>query len=108
VSTKEYRGRDAIIAQMLRTVNDSQGEGATKTLIMYKSFLSYKQLNEYLSFLVKSGLVDEFSKHIGNSIGTKTTYKITARGLRLLQILQEMENLVSLDSIPYSKKKITK
>jgi predicted transcriptional regulator len=107
VSTKEYRGRDAIIAQMLRTVNDSQGEGATKTLIMYKSFLSYKQL-EYLSFLVKSGLVDEFSKHIGNSIGTKTTYKITARGLRLLQILQEMENLVSLDSIPYSKKKITK
>ena len=109
MATKEYRGRDEIIASMLRTVNDSQGEGATKTLIMYKSFLSYKQLNEYLSFLVKSGLIDEIPKHTkSNSSTQKNVYKITGRGLRLLQISQEIENLVALDSIPYSKKKITK
>jgi predicted transcriptional regulator len=109
VTTKEYRGRDAIIALMLRTVNDSQGEGATKTSIMYKSYLSYTQLNEYLSFFVESGLVDEFPKHAkSNSSIQKNVYKITGRGLRLLQILQEIENLVGLDSIPYSKKKITK
>jgi predicted transcriptional regulator len=109
VTTKEYRGRDAIIALMLRTVNDSQGEGATKTSIMYKSYLSYTQLNEYLSFLVENGLVDEFPKHTkSNSSIQKNVYKITGRGLRLLQIFQEIENLVGLDSIPYSKKKITK
>jgi predicted transcriptional regulator len=107
MTTKEYRGRDAIIADMLRIVNDSQGEGATKTSIMYKSYLSYKQLKEYLSFLVENGLVDEFPKHTkSNSSNQKNVYKITGRGLRLLQISQEIEKLV--DSIPYSKKKITK
>ena len=104
VATKEYRGRDAIITLMLRTVNDSQGEGATKTSIMYKSYLSYKRSNAYLSFLVENSLVDEFPKHTkSNSITQKNVYKITGRGLRLLQISQEIEKLV--DSMPYSKKK---
>ena len=109
VTIKEYRGRDAIIADMLRNVNDSQGEGATKTSIMYKSYLSYKQLIEYLSFLVENSFVDEFPKHTkSNSSIQKNVYKITGRGLRLLQIFQEIENLVGLDNMPYSKKKITK
>jgi predicted transcriptional regulator len=97
VTTKEYRGRDEIFALMLRTVNDSQGEGATKTSIMFKSYLSYKQLSEYLPLLIENGLVDEFPKHtIGNS--TQNVYRITEKGLRLLQISQEIENLVGLDS----------
>jgi predicted transcriptional regulator len=41
VTTKEYRGRDQIIAKMLSTINDTGTEGATKTSIMYKAFLSY-------------------------------------------------------------------
>jgi predicted transcriptional regulator len=43
---------------MLSTINDSGSDGANKTTIMYKSFLSYAQL-EYLSFMVEKGLVEE-------------------------------------------------
>ena len=46
-----------IIAQMLNTINDGSTGGANKTSIMYKSYLSYAQLKEYLSFMVEKGLV---------------------------------------------------
>jgi predicted transcriptional regulator len=95
VATNEYRSRHAIVALMLRAVKDSQGEGATKTAIMYNSYLSYAQLKEYLSFLLEKGLVDEFPKRTeDNKSSKKNVYKITERGLRLLQIYQEIEKLV--------------
>ena len=81
---------------MLNTINDTGIEGATKTLIMYKAFLSFAQLSEYLSFLVGKGLVDEFPKN-GSSGNEKLVYKITGKGHRLLQISQEIESIVGLD-----------
>jgi len=48
-----------IIAHMLSTINDTGTEGANKTSIMYKSYLSYAQLKEYLSFMLEKGLVEE-------------------------------------------------
>ncbi|MDQ3840630.1 MAG: winged helix-turn-helix domain-containing protein [Thermoproteota archaeon] len=98
VTTKEYRGRQEIITMMLKTIIDSQDEGATKTSIMYKSFLSYAQLKEYLSFLLEKGLVEQIPKQTkdGNS-SQKNVYKITGRGLRLLEISKEIEKLVGLD-----------
>jgi predicted transcriptional regulator len=33
-------------------------EGATKTKIMYKAFLSYHQLKEYLSVLIENDLIE--------------------------------------------------
>jgi predicted transcriptional regulator len=87
-----------IIAQMLSTINDSGTEGANKTSIMYKSFLSYAQLKEYLLFMVKKGLIDEVPKQIESRHGNeKFVYKITGKGLRLLQISQEIESIVGLD-----------
>jgi predicted transcriptional regulator len=56
--TKEYRGRYLIIANMLSIINDSGGEGVNKTSIMYKAFLSYAQLKEYLSFMVDYSRVE--------------------------------------------------
>jgi predicted transcriptional regulator len=80
--TKEYRGRNAIIALMLRTINDSQGDGATRTSIMYKSYLSHAQLKEYLSFLMEKSLVDEFPKRTeDNKSSHKNVYKITEKVL---------------------------
>jgi predicted transcriptional regulator len=52
-----------IIANMLSTINDSGSDGANKTTIMHKSFLSYAQLKEYLSFMVEKGLIDESPHH---------------------------------------------
>jgi predicted transcriptional regulator len=85
-----------IISQMLSTINDSNG-GAARTSIMYKSFLSYAQLKEYLSFLVEKGLIDEIPQQVKGHGNEKFVYKITGKGLRLLQISQEIESLIGLD-----------
>jgi predicted transcriptional regulator len=98
MTTKVYRGRYMIIAQMLSTINDSGTEGVTKTSIMYKAFLSYAQLKEYLSFMVEKGLIEEVPKQIkDNRDNEKLVYKITNRGLRLLEISNEIESIVGLD-----------
>ena len=97
MTTKEYRGRYAIIARMLGTINESGMEGISKTSIMYKSFLSYAQLKEYLSFLLEKGLIGEFPQQTEASGNEKSLYKITEKGLRLLQISLEIESLIGLD-----------
>jgi predicted transcriptional regulator len=76
VTTKEYRVRQQIIAHMLSIINDNCTEGTNKTTIMYKAFLSYAQLKEYLSFLAEKGLVDELPKQIRGTGGSeKFVYK---------------------------------
>jgi predicted transcriptional regulator len=82
---------------MLSTINESGVEGATKTSIMYKSFLSYAQLKEYLLFLLEKGLIDEIPQQIKTHGNEKLVYKITGKGIRLLQISEEIESIVGLD-----------
>jgi predicted transcriptional regulator len=85
MTTKVYRGRYMILAQMLRTINDSGTEGVTKTSIMYKAFLSYTQLKEHLSFLLEKGLIDEVPKQIKNNRGNeKLVYKINRKRASLV------------------------
>jgi predicted transcriptional regulator len=95
MTTKAYRGRYLIIAEILSTINDSGSEGANKTSIMYKAFLSYAQLKEYLSFMVEKDLVEESPQQFSGN--EKFVYKITGKGLRLLQISREIESIVGLD-----------
>ena len=47
------RDRLYIIAEILRIAQD----GCLKTQIMYRANLSFAQLNEYLSYLIKMGLL---------------------------------------------------
>jgi predicted transcriptional regulator len=83
---------------MLSTINDCGSDGANKTTIMYRAFLSYVQLKEYLSFMVEKGLIDEVPTQIKTRHGNeKLVYRITEKGLRLLQISQEIESIVGLD-----------
>ena len=97
--TKEYRGRHEIIEQMLQTISNNDSEGVSRTSIMYKSFLSHGQLKEYLSYLLENGLLGEFAQQVRKSGKEKIMYKITPKGLRLMQIYDEMRNMVSLDEI---------
>lgn len=50
----KYRSRTDIVSQILEAANG----GATKTKIMYKAYLSYAQLKEYLSVLLENGLLE--------------------------------------------------
>jgi predicted transcriptional regulator len=76
------RSRTEIAASILESAN---GE-VTKTKIMYKSFLSYTQLKEYLSVLIENNLIEGLE-------GTQT-YKTTEKGLNLLKIHNEMAELL--------------
>jgi predicted transcriptional regulator len=76
------RSRTEIVAMIL----DAANGGTTKTKIMYIAFLSYNQLNEYLSILIENNLIEYLD-------GTKT-FKTTEKGLNLLKIHNEMGELL--------------
>ncbi|HEU5462405.1 MAG TPA: winged helix-turn-helix domain-containing protein [Nitrososphaeraceae archaeon] len=76
------RSRTEIVGNIL----DSANGGATKTKIMYKAFLSYGQLKEYLSVLTENNLIEYLD-------GTQT-FKTTEKGLNYLKKHNEMEELL--------------
>jgi predicted transcriptional regulator len=80
-------GRQTEIIQIILETITSREEGITKTQLMYKSFMSYIQLVEYLTVLRRSGLI-EYSP-------STSTYKTTTRGLRLLEVTKEINKLVT-------------
>lgn len=64
---------------------DSARAGATKTKIMYKAYLSYSQLVEYLAFLQKNRLI---TREEGTDL-----YKPTEKGLVFLKMSVELNNM---------------
>jgi predicted transcriptional regulator len=78
----KYRSRTEIVSMMLEAANG----GATKTRIMYKAFLSYGQLKEYLSVLIENNLI-EYLEGI-------QSYKTTEKGLNLLKMHNEIGELL--------------
>jgi predicted transcriptional regulator len=59
--------------------------GETKTKIMYSSFLSSHELRTYLELVISNGLLAYDS--------TKRRYRITERGLRLLDLYYNVGGL---------------
>ena len=78
----KYRSRTEIVSMILESANG----GATKTRIMYKAFLSYAQLREYLSVLIENNLLEYLE-------GTQT-YKTTEKGFNLLKMHNEIGELL--------------
>ncbi|HUG97118.1 MAG TPA: winged helix-turn-helix domain-containing protein [Nitrososphaera sp.] len=79
----KYRSRTDIVATILDAAND----GSTKTRIMYKAYLSYAQLKEYLSILVGNGLLEYEEGEL--------KYKTTEKGLRFMRTYREIGEIVS-------------
>ena len=79
----KYRSRADIVSQILEAANG----GATKTKIMYKSYVSFAQLREYLALLTEKGLI-EFE-----AVGS--IFRNTEKGLRVLNMCNNInEELV--------------
>ena len=76
------RSRTEIVSNIL----DAANGGTTKTKIMYFTFLSYNQLNEYLSILIENNLVEYLD---GNK-----TFKTTEKGLNYLNMYNEIRKLL--------------
>jgi predicted transcriptional regulator len=81
----KYRSRTDIAEMILEAANG----GATKTKIMYKAFLSYAQLKEYLAVLIENGLIEHED--------VRQLYRTTEKGLHLLQIYNQVDELVVLN-----------
>lgn len=82
----KHRNRLEIIALILQ--NSSDESGASQKRIMYRSFLSYHHLKDYLSLLLGNGLI-EF-------LDTQRKYKITAKGKKFLQIYNGLNEVVEI------------
>jgi predicted transcriptional regulator len=78
----KYRSRTEIASRIL----ESATGGATKTKIMYKAFLSYAQLKEYLAVLEENGLL-EYDK-------SEQTFKTTQKGTRFLDITSSLQGMM--------------
>ena len=70
----------------MSNILEAANGGVTKTKIMYKAYLSYNQLREYLSILIENNLLEYLD-------GTKT-YKTTEKGLNFLKMHSEIGELL--------------
>ena len=83
----KYRSRIDIVSQILEVANG----GATRTKIMYKAFLSYSQMKEYLTILTDNNLLsyDEVT-HV---------FKTTEKGFRFLQTYNLIGDVMKIQQI---------
>lgn len=84
----KYRSRTELASNILEAANG----GASKTKIMYKAFLSYAQLKEYLAMLIRNDLMAH---------DNEGTYRTTGKGLRFLESSRQLDGLL----VPTSQQK---
>jgi predicted transcriptional regulator len=82
----KYRSRLAIASTILQV---ARAGNATKTRLMYGSFLSFAQINEYLDFLLANALITKSDE--------TRIYGLTEKGMRFLRIYDEMAALIPVD-----------
>jgi predicted transcriptional regulator len=82
----KYRSRYDIASTIL---NAAMEGNATKTRLMYGSFLSFAQINEYLKFLLANTLISKDEE--------TRVYALTEKGMRFLHMYEELAKLIPLD-----------
>jgi predicted transcriptional regulator len=86
----KYRSRSDITAMIL----ESARTGASKTKIMYKAYLSYAQVIEYLKYLQQNDL-------LAYEEGTQV-YRPTEKGLKFLNLTNELSEMTLVANSKYS------
>jgi predicted transcriptional regulator len=81
---RKRRDRLYIISEILTIAKGR----CLKTQIMYRANLSFAQLNEYLSFLIKMDLLKVKNENRRN------TYRTTAKGDKYLEKYKDLANLL--------------
>lgn len=81
----KYRSRSDIVYQILLAAKEM--DGITKTRIMFKAYLSFAQMKEYLKLLIDSELLE----HIPES----NTYRTTGKGMKMIETYTQMNELVN-------------
>jgi predicted transcriptional regulator len=89
----KHRSRSEIIGAILEAAN---GGGATKTMSMYKAVVSYDYMKECLLSLAEDGLI-EYEQG-------RMTYRTTAKGMHLLQLYNNVNEMVQPSVMKIEKK----
>ena len=82
----KYRSRTDITGLILEAANG----GATKTKIMYKAYLSFAQLRDYLSMLIEKGLI-EYEEGAAR-------YRTTEKGLEMLKMCTQINEELAINT----------
>ncbi|MGA7369893.1 MAG: winged helix-turn-helix domain-containing protein [Nitrososphaeraceae archaeon] len=88
-ATMKNRTHHDILAKVLETAKGT--DGTTKTRIMYGAYLSSNQIKEYIAYCQGHGLLSHDAR--------KRVYKTTLKGMKLLEILAKMYEIVPSDTI---------
>ena len=83
----KYRSRTDIAAAIL----EISLEGAIKTKIMYKAFLSFPQLKEYLGVLMDKELLEHDA--------TEQKYRTTDKGRQYLKMYRDVGQMIFPNSV---------
>jgi predicted transcriptional regulator len=94
--SSKRRDKLYIIAEILEIAK----EGTLKTQVMYRANLSFTQLNDYLDFMLKIGLLEKVD------INAKNIYKASDKGLDFLQRYREMTELLKTEEDNNSRNKV--
>jgi len=81
--------RDKLVI-MAEIVNIAR-KGTSKTRIMYKANLSFCQINEFLSLLSQTGLLER------SAADGKVIYKATQKGLNFMERQQQIMDMLNED-----------
>ena len=82
-----------IMGEILDVANESSGIGKTK--IMYKAFLSYSQLKEYLPILTERGLL--------SFDADSQTFRTTKKGLKFLDTYSRIGDAMKIAQFDSNK-----
>ena len=92
LKTKQ-RSRMTIVSDILSTARN----GARRTQIMHAVFLSFDQLNRYMSLLVDRGLMEKEAQIIYDH--SVVTYKTTELGRQFLDRYSQLQDILLLSEI---------
>jgi len=86
-NTPKRRDKLVIIAEII----DVARNGTSKTHIMFKANLSFSQLNQYLSVLIETNLLEK------QMVEGREIYRPTIKGLQFVEKQCEIINLLNSD-----------
>jgi predicted transcriptional regulator len=90
------RSRTELASYILEAANG----GATKTKIMYKAYLSYAQLKEYLAVLIENELM---ARDVDGDL-----YRTTSKGIKFLETSRKLGGLLDARSEPAAETGLTR
>jgi predicted transcriptional regulator len=88
--------------EILYDIVSAAKPSSKKTHLMYKGNLSYQQLDLYLNFILRNGLLEE------RFVDETRLYFVTEKGIEFLRLFEDLHNLITPIKLQSSDSLITR